>query len=177
MHADDVKLFSSFTLEFLSSLFQSDLDNFVRWCSQNFMTLKKYNKFSFSRNTPFTAYYFIHSLQLENIDSFKVLGVLFNYRLRFNLHIDFSLNQAESVFGVRNLGWNALVSLLPYENRLLLFTLYPLEKRRFIRGVFFLITLINGTINLPTLLVGINVNVTNGFSRNSVLLESFPKSK
>ena len=51
MYADDVKLFSSFSLESQSHQLQTDLNKLVAWCSSNYMTLNlnKCKKLSFSR--------------------------------------------------------------------------------------------------------------------------------
>ncbi|KAL9917892.1 uncharacterized protein ACN427_000469 [Glossina fuscipes fuscipes] len=229
MYADDVKLFSSFSVESQSHQLQGDLDNFVAWCSLNLLqlNLSKCKKLSFSRRKSFITQYFIDSHKLEDVDSITDLGVLFDHRLRFNLHIELSISKARSalgfikrwskelddpyitkrlymclvrpileyasvvwspsyrcyvdsiesvqkqflLFALRNLGWDPIASLPPYENRLLLLSLPSLEKRRFVLGVSFLIKVINGAIDSPSLLGEVSFNVPNRFSRHFILVK------
>lgn len=60
---------------------------------------------------------------------------------------------------LRNSGWNSLVSLSSYKNRLPLLSLPSLEKRRFILDVSFLVKFVNGGNGSLALLRKINVNV------------------
>lgn len=56
-----MKLCSFFTSKSHSSIFQSDINNLVEWCSNNFLTLylKKSKTLSFSRGNTFTTEYII----------------------------------------------------------------------------------------------------------------------
>ena len=74
-------------------------------------------------------------------------------------------NKIESVqkqfllFALRGLNWSSRVDLPPYESRLLLINLPPLQARRCMLGNVFLGKLLNGTVDAPFLLHRVNFNV------------------
>ena len=141
---------------------------------------------SFSRVSLLETKYYIYDCELDNVTSFNDLGVLFDCKLRFDLHIDSCIGRANSllgfikrwskefddpyltkrlftslvrsvleyavvvqctnyncdiariesvqkqflIFALRGLGWNNLLELPPYENRLMLIDLPILEPQK-----------------------------------------------
>lgn len=101
MFADDVKLFINLDSLNSSLHLQHDLHSIVNWCGINGMSLnlKKCKKLSLFRSRHIQSDYFVGSYKLENVDSFIDLGVILDNKLRFNLHIESSVNKAKSLLG------------------------------------------------------------------------------
>ena len=101
MYADDVKLVFSYTDPLLHNCLQDDLNAMQHWCSANQLHLNfsKCMFMTFSRTRPFLAVYMIDSTPLQRITTVKDLGVLFDCKLNFNLHISTIVNEAKGVLG------------------------------------------------------------------------------
>lgn len=89
MYADDVKIFFSHNQPFDQLRLQMDLDSFYVWCNVNLMELniKKCKLMRFARNIPTPTNYFLGSFQVDTVDTFLDLGILFDPKLTFISHI------------------------------------------------------------------------------------------
>ena len=101
MYADDVKLYHSINTPSDSFLLQEDFSRVISWCQVNDMSLNlnKCKVMSFTRSSLLLTHYFIGNYELEKVSSFKDLGVLFDGKLRFNLHIDACVVRGMSLLG------------------------------------------------------------------------------
>lgn len=103
MYADDVKLCHTFLPSDPSSrhLLQADLFSFQCWCAHNFLSLNcsKCKIMTFHRVKPFLASYLLNSSPLERLSTVNDLGVLFDPKLSFNVHISSIVNKATSTLG------------------------------------------------------------------------------
>jgi len=54
----------------------------------------------YGRNIDNNYHYSTDNSELENIESIKDLGVTFDSRLKFSLHINEKVNKADSILGV-----------------------------------------------------------------------------
>lgn len=101
MYADDVKLVYTFNDYNHHNNLQFDLNELVKWCDLNLMTLnlKKCKHMTFSRNKSNETSYSIKGTKLENVASFVDLGVTMDTKLRFNVHISLTVNKAKGVLG------------------------------------------------------------------------------
>jgi len=61
----------------------------------------KCKKVLFRRYAGNTEHYSINNFELENVESIKDLGALFDSHLKFGLHISEKLNNAYSILGIR----------------------------------------------------------------------------
>lgn len=88
LYADDLKFYATVTAD--RSL-QSDLNNLVDWCHKNHLNLNiskcKTMRFYTSKN-PIIHAYSIGDRELESVSSMLDLGVTFDRKLSYNLHID-----------------------------------------------------------------------------------------
>ena len=80
---------------------QKDLDSFYEWCNLNLMelNLKKCKVLRFVRNKPIAANYFLGDYQVDMVDTFLDLGILFDSKLNFNSHITSIINKARGTLG------------------------------------------------------------------------------
>lgn len=101
MYADDVKLFRAVKSSDEPCFLQCDLNRLVSWCDSNRMllNLSKCKKMSFNRGTVLQTSYLIGNSVLENVFSFCDLGVTFDAKLSFNLHIDACISKASNLLG------------------------------------------------------------------------------
>lgn len=103
LFADDAKIYKSISSLDDISLLQKDLTDFNEWCFSNGLSLN-INKcqiltFSNKRNT-INFNYSISDTSLERVHVIKDLGISFDSKLLFNLHILAIKNKALSVFGM-----------------------------------------------------------------------------
>lgn len=101
MYADDVKLFLPVSKINDSLLLQEDFCRLSKWCKVNDMSLnlKKCKVMSFTRSTLLPTRYFCGNYEIEKVSNFKDLGVIFDGKLRFNLHIDACVVRGMSLLG------------------------------------------------------------------------------
>ena len=100
MFADDVKLYFSFNTA--NAILQDDLNELTSWCRTNGMTLNlsKCKQMTYCRNLkPLIVSYTIDGTPLDSVTSFNDLGVQFDPKLRFHLHIDRIVNKGFCVLG------------------------------------------------------------------------------
>lgn len=101
LYADDVKIFLTYNNPLDQRQLQIDLNSFYDWCNINLMELniKKCKIMQFSRTSAFTTIYFLGDYQLEGVDRFLDLGILFDQKMNFLLHITGSINKARVALG------------------------------------------------------------------------------
>jgi hypothetical protein len=83
-------------------MLQRDLDELSFWCLINEMSLNlsKCKQMTYCRNLkPLSVRYSISGSNLESVTSFNDLGIQFDLKLRFNLHVDRIVNKGFCVLG------------------------------------------------------------------------------
>ena len=96
LYADDLVLYSSSTnLSNTISLPQSNIDKLEEWCTKNNLKInidkckvQCFSKKSLCDNDLNMVKLFISNIELELVDSFKYLGVIFDNKLDFKMHFD-----------------------------------------------------------------------------------------
>ena len=91
MFADDLKVFRAVESAYDAVLLQLDLDRLSEWCSTNSMSLNvnKCYKITFAKiNAPIHFDYSINNISLQSKNEMRDLGVTFDSKLLFNLHIN-----------------------------------------------------------------------------------------
>jgi len=83
-------------------ILQNDLIKLKSWADNWLINLNivKCKTVSYGRNEDNTYHYSINNTELENIESIKELGVTFDSRFKFSLHINEKINKAYSILGV-----------------------------------------------------------------------------
>jgi len=99
MFTDDVKIFQSIPLP--TDLLKRDLNAVTSWCSLNHMQMNitKCNTMIFYRKYPTNTSYTINHVVVQRVESFVDLGVIFDPKLRFNLHIGCLIIKSMSILG------------------------------------------------------------------------------
>lgn len=102
MYADDLKIFT--TIHSLNDTvnLQNDLDILHSWCVRNELKLN-INKCKFmpftNRHVSLCTEYRINSQVLERVNFIKDLGVTFDSKLRFDIHINNTVNKGYRMLG------------------------------------------------------------------------------
>lgn len=102
MYADDLKIFLRVKSTFDCNRLQSDLNIIVNWCKLNQLSLNitKCQSLSVYRIlTPVIYQYKISEISLSSVTEVKDLGVIFDTKLSFSLHIDYVVAKASSMLG------------------------------------------------------------------------------
>lgn len=102
LFADDAKLFRIINSPKDSEDLQHDLNNIAKWCDKNKLKLNiaKCNFIVFSnRHEKTTVNYFINNTELTEVDTIGDLGVTFDNRLRFDMHIENIIKKANKMIG------------------------------------------------------------------------------
>src|SRR5450759_2816764 len=100
--ADDFKLFRVIVSALDCAAMQNDIDELLRWCEENGMSvnIKKCKAISFTRCRTVLEYsYKIGHTTLERVDSIRDLGVILDSKLRFNEHISTTAAKAFAILG------------------------------------------------------------------------------
>lgn len=81
---------------------QRDLHSIVFWINKFLLKLneQKCKVVSYGRNVDKSYTYSINGNNLENLDSYKDLGVCFDTKLKFGLHINDKVKKANSILGI-----------------------------------------------------------------------------
>lgn len=105
LFADDCKIYKCIKGGDDFAGLQHDLDAFVEWCSMNGLDLNvgkcKHVKFT-RKMDPLISIYYINNTVVESIPSVKDLGVHFDSKLSFNVHINHILCRANKLLGFIN---------------------------------------------------------------------------
>lgn len=100
IYADDIKIFLNVkNISNVNSL-QMDINRLCSWCVSNHLPLNISKCFHISFGRRFNmlnSIYYINNQQLLNVDSILDLGVVFDNKLTFQLHIDFIMPKAYSM--------------------------------------------------------------------------------
>lgn len=91
LYADDLKLFARVSSDNDCALIQQDLNSFVMWCCRNFLSIniRKCEVMRFYRCQNPTSYdYCISSAVIETAEYVIDLGITFDRKLSFTVHID-----------------------------------------------------------------------------------------
>lgn len=107
LFADDLKIFLKIDSVRDCILLQGHIDEFTRWCTDNCLQLNvnKCKVVSYHRKLdPVLFNYSINGFQLEKCSLIKDLGIIFDYKLSFNSHINQIVSAAVKMLGycVRN---------------------------------------------------------------------------
>jgi len=102
LYADDSKLFKYKSGANDSIALQADLNNLKNWFKQWLLKLniKKCNAFSFGRNAINARQYSVDDIDFEHVQHIKDLGVTFDVKLHFSLHISDKVNKANSILDI-----------------------------------------------------------------------------
>lgn len=102
LYADDLKVYKRINSIEDSMLLQSDLNRLCKYCQDNllFLNLEKCHSVTFSRNiTTITHIYQLLDTNISRLGSVKDLGVVFDSKLLFNLHIEAAVTSASKMLG------------------------------------------------------------------------------
>lgn len=102
LYADDLKIFKKIHSNTDIEAFQSDLNRFESYCSDNFLFLnvKKCNHITFTRNRAvFDNNFNIGNNMIQKVTTIKDLGVSLDSKLSFETHIDNIVNKAFKMLG------------------------------------------------------------------------------
>lgn len=102
LYADDLKIFKRIDTLDDCLLMQQDLDRFGEWCNRNDLTLNidKCSIMQFYRiQNPIIFDYSVNSVILNRCNNVKDLGVTFDRKLSFNLHIENICNKGFKLLG------------------------------------------------------------------------------
>lgn len=102
MFADDLKLYRIIENVSDAESLQRDLNNLSQWCNENLLNLNinKCHKITFFRiNEPVLYTYKIDNIVLNALDTVKDLGVMFDSKMTFRLHITNSVSRSFKMLG------------------------------------------------------------------------------
>ena len=102
LYADDTKLYKYIRCEDDFINLQTDLNNILDWIKKWSLSLNvdKCKVVSFGKKIQVNSQYIIGDTLLEKVEEIKDLGVVFDSKLKFNIHINDKINKAFSVLGV-----------------------------------------------------------------------------
>ncbi|KAL4085243.1 hypothetical protein QTP88_027102 [Uroleucon formosanum] len=103
LFADDAKLVKIIKSEQDALNLQLDINNLILWCNENnlFLNIQKCKCMKFYlTNNPVNSQYSISGTNVEHVNQFKDLGIIFDRKLNFSLHTEMIKNKA-----FRNLGF------------------------------------------------------------------------
>lgn len=102
MFADDLKLFKTISNLHDCTLLQDDLDSISDWATTNKLpfNIKKCQVVTYSRTkTVFKSNYTINNLNINTDDNIIDLGIKFDSKLKFDLHINSLLSECHKLLG------------------------------------------------------------------------------
>lgn len=120
MYADDLKLFAKIASLRDSLSLQEDINRLVLWCECNHLALNISKCFSLAfgrRMTVIDSSYYINGIQLQKVSKILDLGIVFDSKLSFNLHIDYIMPKAYSILAFVKRNCKEFVN--PYTRKLL----------------------------------------------------------
>ena len=96
LYADDAKLYKHILNNKDKDVLQNDLIKLKLWADNWLINLNivKCKKVSYGRLIDNTFHYNLNNIDLDNIESIKDLGVIFDSHLKFKLHISDEVNKA-----------------------------------------------------------------------------------
>ena len=104
LYADDILLYRPISSQEDYALLQRDIDNIDSWVSDNYLQFNvakcKYMLISRRRHRVPPPVFTISNLQLEEVESFKYLGLLFTTDLSWTTHITSICAKAKQILGM-----------------------------------------------------------------------------
>jgi hypothetical protein len=103
LYADDLKMLRVIKTKNDVDLLQSDLDRFAEWCVGNGMQVNtnKCSQITFTRKSqPIRSQYFVDGVALNETDSVRDLGVIFDKKITFVSQIDQVVGRASKMLGL-----------------------------------------------------------------------------
>lgn len=102
LYADDAKIYKQIFNRQDRDNLQCDLNKLNSWADNWLLKLNivKCKKISFGRHIEGTEHYNIDNVDLENVESIKDLGVIYDPYLKFDLHMSEKINKAYSILGI-----------------------------------------------------------------------------
>ena len=102
LYADDAKLYKHILNSQDKDVLQNDLIKLKLWADNWLINLNivKCKKVSYGRLIHNTFHYNLNNIDLDNIESIKDLGVIFDSHLKFKLHISDKVNKAYSILEI-----------------------------------------------------------------------------
>lgn len=128
MYADDLKLFARIAYVQDSILLQEDINRLVVWCAWNHLSLNISKCFylPFGRRVNMIdCAYFINGIELQKVSKILDLGIVFDSRLNFKLHIEYIMPKVYSILAFVKRNCKEFTN--PY-TRKLLFTTFVRSK-------------------------------------------------
>ena len=110
VYADDSKLFRYISGDSLE--LQSDLDSLSDWFNKWLLKLNinKCKVVSFGRNVINVHPYSIDGSELEHVHHIIDLGIIFEVKLNFSLHISAKVSKANSILGIIKRNFRYVIS-------------------------------------------------------------------
>ena len=102
LYADDLKIYLKVDNLHDCYQLQTNIDNLVLWCNNNrlFLHLNKCYLVTYSRKlSPIVHEYFANNKKIDRCSFFKDLGVTFDNKITFSLHIDNIIAKSMSMLG------------------------------------------------------------------------------
>jgi len=121
LYADDLKIYSKINTDNDCRLLQKDLNTFYNYCSENklYLNLDKCLQISFTRRkNPIFCRYTINDVPLNSVNSVRDLGVCFDSKLKFDIHVDTICKKAYRLLGF------IIRTCKPFKNKSSVITLY-----------------------------------------------------
>ena len=90
LFADDAKIFSHIKTDQDIKQLQCELVNFKNWMDTWLLKLNvnKCKSVSYGRCIEYASEYTVSGIVIDKVDKIKDLGIVFDYRLKFDEHID-----------------------------------------------------------------------------------------
>lgn len=101
LFADDCVLYRELTTEADARAIQTDINNISSWCQTWQMTLnvKKCKFMRITRSTCNLPTYYLNSVALESVTSYKYLGIHIASNLTWKTHVEFIVHKANRMLG------------------------------------------------------------------------------
>jgi hypothetical protein len=102
LYADDAKLYRCISHQSDQYLLQQDINKLNDWIKRWLLKLNidKCKIASYGRHISLDTNYNIDNVKIEKVNTIKDLGVVFDTRLKFDIHINEKINKAYSILGL-----------------------------------------------------------------------------
>lgn len=123
MYADDLKLFVKISCLQDSMSLQEDINRLILWCELNKLSLNDSKCFYLAfgrRANMINSTYFINRVEVQKVSKILDLGIVFDAKLHFNLHIDYIMPRVYSVLAFVKRNCKEFIN--PYTRKLLYVT-------------------------------------------------------
>ena len=102
LYADDAKLYRHVLTDYDRIMLQQDIDNIVRWMNKFLLNLnvKKCKVVTYGKHSTVSNEYKIGGHVLECLDTYRDLGVTFDKKLKFSVHITDKVKRANNMLAI-----------------------------------------------------------------------------